>query len=323
MLPLPFVLGGAYKTENEYILITGEGIQNSTEKLGAFLALHHQEIKKIINFGVCGLLDPGYKEYFEKLIQVRTVYLCLKDQMEFKSYSLGQIEKLIKLDCITHSDRTHKTDLIPFGQVIDRELWAYCSVASKFKIELNSIKCVSDIVNESEDNICELVKEKANFYSDLFFEFYHENFSEADIVEEDNFPSSDSFFFSFSQKKRFISLCKKLEIKDISYDHLSIVIKELESKEFQTKKHRTTALLLKMEEMLKPIKHILEEKINPFKEYFKDLDTNFSYDRSFESTSFQINSKIENEEDMILLSQKLREFPYKKWKEFFKGQIDV
>ena len=62
-----------YKSDNCYILICGEGIQNASIRTAAVISRYHESIDSVLNFGIAGALDKSLK--LKKIVQIRTV-LC-------------------------------------------------------------------------------------------------------------------------------------------------------------------------------------------------------------------------------------------------------
>ena len=137
---------GLYKSEHEYLLITGEGPQNATEKT-AYALGSNQEIKEVINLGIAGALDKSLE--LDRIYQIRTCYAQQADSPLFKSYTTDEYKEYI--DCITTHERiiseTSADKLRPFAQVVDREAWAIASVASLLnkKLRYSIIYLISDL----------------------------------------------------------------------------------------------------------------------------------------------------------------------------------
>ncbi len=319
----PFIFQGVYKFSEGYVLLTGEGIQSASESLAGFLGAHHEEINEIINLGVCGLLNEKYEKYHQELVEVRSSYLCLKDHMEFKSFELNTQSDLPLLDCVTHSERIHKTELRPFGHLIDRELWALASVAKKFRKKMRSIKVISDIVNQSSDQVCELVKENAETFSEKLYEWYLKDQKKKENYYEDILPSSDHYFFSFSQKKVYQKIINTLKIRKVEDRVIKSLIQKFMDKDMDSKKRRASLLIEELDRLAHPLKYKMEEELSPFKKHFKKIGAQAHFDKDLEKRNIKISMELKSEEDFIKLSETLKTFPQERWDQFLSGEFRV
>ncbi|MDH5581136.1 MAG: hypothetical protein OEY33_04460 [Bdellovibrionales bacterium] len=321
---LNFLFQGIYQFPSGYILITGEGPQNASETLAGFLGAYHHKIDEIINFGVCGLLNSKYSNLLHQMVEIRTSYLCLKDHLEFKSYTLVHGKNdLPLLDCITHSDRVHNTELRPIADLLDRELWSLASVAKRFKKPIRSIKTVSDIINHSSNDICEVVKENAQQYSEKHYFWFNSLKSETHTEQSSLLPCQSYFHFSFSQKKLYQKLIRSSQIKKIPVSKIEEIQSCLKNKNFENKKRRTAVLIEELEKVIHPFKFKLEQDLAIYKDHFNGLKGNVTFDKNLEQEKIRLNIELENSDDFDTLIHKLSTFPQKKWSDFFKGNINV
>ncbi|MFZ8932843.1 MAG: hypothetical protein ACO20H_09215 [Bacteriovoracaceae bacterium] len=321
---IDFIYQGVYQFPDGYILITGEGPQNASECLAGLLGAFNNDIDEIYNFGVCGLLNSKYQDFIHNMVEVRTSYLCLKDHLEFKSHTLNYADDGIPLlDCITHSDRVHKTELRPVADLIDRELWSLASVAKRFKKPIRSIKIISDIINQSSDNICEVVKENAEKYSQTQYSWFKTLNNKQTHTLDFEWPNPNYFHLSFSQKKLYQKLINASQIKNIPFSEIKSIIKRFEKKEFENRKRRASSLLEELNQLIHPLKNKLKEELDKFNDHFNGLKGNVSFDKNLERQNIKFNIDLEGPDDFEALIEKLSSFPHQKWNDFFKGKIDV
>jgi|GEM_PF-3854988 len=243
-----FFFGDLFETEEAFILLTGEGPQNASEKLAAVLAAFHSEINLVINFGICADLRPRETRIELRDVKdlegywVRTSYLARSVagesiDFEFRSFSSRENSFQKSMDCITVFERVFNPAVADKLSVIaplaDRELWGLASVCQTLKKPFCSYKLISDRVfdgtnpPESVTNtkfdykvdqgvtegdveacslqaaqgdrpsndgirsnriwyksitICEVIRQKAEIYSDHFFQIWNETIAEHPVI---------------------------------------------------------------------------------------------------------------------------------------------
>ena len=204
-----------YQHDSYYLIITGEGIQKTTEKLGLFLGLFGENVERIINFGVVGALIKNCKK--GEIVQVRTVYRFWEKKMQFNSFEASYLSSEIrKLDLITCQRRVLNDEnfkyLACFGELVDREAWGIFSIAKRCKIDVFSLKVISDFPKQEQKNICELVKSQAQYFSKKLYLCYGNLNLKKEKME---ILSNDfkEFYMTEAQKNLFEKLKKSLQIK--------------------------------------------------------------------------------------------------------------
>src|SRR4051812_3931267 len=72
---IPFSLNGLHQNpDQDLLLITGEGLQRTTERLSAVCGVYAPHIKKIFNVGVAGILDKTSSLNLMDIVSIRTAY---------------------------------------------------------------------------------------------------------------------------------------------------------------------------------------------------------------------------------------------------------
>ena len=153
LLPVSFFFTGLFKNKDHYLLITGEGPKEASEKTVAVLAAFKSEISEVINIGIAGSLNSKLR--VGDCVWIRSSYAQNAKACEFKSYTTNNHNNI---DCITAYSRITTSEdkkfLSSFADIVDRELWAIASASHLFKIELSALKLISD---ESDSvDICPL-----------------------------------------------------------------------------------------------------------------------------------------------------------------------
>lgn len=329
--PVEFFFSGLFQSRNFYLLITGEGMKDAGEKTTAVLARYYEEIDEIINIGIAGSLNPKIKK--GDLIWVRSSYAQNAERCEFKSFSTKDHSNR---DCISAFNRTttyeEKEQLMPFADLIDRELWSIMSAAHLFKKNARSLKIISDELSDTD--FCKLVKEEAPQYSKaLFLEFNKKiNTSTAlpvkkndSIDGEDFFLNHPKLYFTSAQKRKLHSLLHQIHVKKIfPLDNvvqiLDLVLHQDTSE--KSPKEYTKVFLSSLTEKTNPLNTIIKEKITDALKPFSEAGIAAHYDPELEEDYIQINYQIRSTKDQKRLMLALEQFNYQKIKNIFSGILD-
>lgn len=314
-----------WENENYYILLCGEGIEAAIAKTSACLGLFHQKIAQVINYGVAGSLDKEIK--LNEVYSIRTAYAentSLK--MHFKSFTT--YDKDAKYDLVSACQRVlddnYSNQLSCFGDIVDRELWGISYASKLFKMPFYAYKLISDIAGNSTQ--CFDIKEQAKIFSqkmlDHFLNLEKINFecnpqsNQENIIETLN----KDFFFSTTQERLFQNYCHNLSRK---YKWNSIEL--LSSLNYQTivletkkPKDRTRKLLEKCNQLLNPFNYELEQKLSIL---FKSVPSHIKIntDPQKETSSIQIQCKIESETDRNNVLTAIQEIPLEALKNIFEA----
>ncbi|MGZ3790000.1 MAG: hypothetical protein ACXVLQ_15795, partial [Bacteriovorax sp.] len=273
--PVDFFFDGLLKSDEYYLLITGEGPHAASEKTISVLAKLSDEINDVYNLGVAGSLNQKLKRH--DLVWIRTAYAHHAEKCEFKSFSSNNPKAID--DCMTAYGRVinpeEKKKLSHFANIVDRELWAVASAAHLFKKPYQSLKIISDELMDAEGDICKFVKEEAPLFSEkILCEFQKaENkiHSEAPIARDLGFTNDPHFYFTISQQRKLQSTLEGLRLKGTSIESLLKAPEVLAMLEMEKlPKERTRLLLQFLGDLLNPIsvkiRASIEETLAPLKE---------------------------------------------------------
>ena len=170
-----FEFNGLYRNKENYVLITGEGLESTNKKMGEVLRQSNYSISKVINLGIAGALDSNLD-----LESIHSVKL-IKKENENETFQSSDV--YANIDCISALNRvldeTYKKTLSKRAQIVDRELWACAKVCNKYQVPIYSFKLISDYAGSkiSLENIIQHSKK----YSKKLFDFYHEIIIKLDI----------------------------------------------------------------------------------------------------------------------------------------------
>ncbi len=326
--PVDFYFDGLLKSNDCYLLITGEGPQNASEKTITVLANFNQEISEVYNLGVAGSLTTKLKKY--DLTWVRTAYAHHAEKLEFKSFSSPSTRA--EFDCLTAFvrvvDPNEKQKFSLIASIIDRELWAVASAAHLFKKNFYSLKVISDDLIASSEDICKFVKEEAPKFSQILFKgFEQREFIKPEISSpllSTSFTDDPLFYLTTSQERKLHSLLEGLRLKGFSLEEI-LNFKEVREIKAQEKlpKERTRLLLQYLIDRLNPISAKIRESIEDSLTVLKEAKITPSYDPSFEDDWLGISVRIQSSRDLEKVKNALKIFSYEDFKKIFNGQFDV
>lgn len=322
----PFIDDGLWQSEDSFLLISDEGLQKTTEKLAILLARRGEEISEIINLGVVGKLNQ--KLEIGKVYPIRTCYYFLKDQAQYKSFHLNAEG----VDCISSHQRLlnikQYDELKNFADVVDRELWAICSVAAIFKIQVQAFKLISDDAGFSETIKCHTIQENAFDYSLTLFNFYksivqvHEH--DSHIHLELKAIQNDQFYFTRSMQQQLQSLVVKLKQKDKLNDDLWNKIDFTNLIQMKMKpKDRSLEFIKRLNEQLNPLQTMLKKKLQILTEPYEQKKISFHFSQDFEDPSFQLQLQITANSNINELTDTLKQVPVQKIISVLNGEWDV
>ncbi len=323
--PVDFFFDGLLKSDDYYLLITGEGPHNASEKTISVLAAFASEITDVYNIGVAGSLNPKLKKY--DLVWIRTAYAHHAEKLEFKSFSSHNPSAAN--DCITayHRilDSDEKLKFSHFANLVDRELWAVASAATLFKKPFQSLKIISDDL-DIEGEVCKFVKNEAPLFSEkLLKEFQNvvNNTPEETIVLKDTFDFSE-FYFTTSQERKLKSTLDGLKLKGVD---LEMLLNQEEVKDIKKldkiPKERTRLLLQFLNDQLNPISVKIRASLEDVLTPLEDAKITPSYDNEFEQDWLALSMRIQSTRDLEKIKNALKIFSYEDFQKIFEGNFDV
>lgn len=164
-----FEFKGLFNNENDYLLITGEGIESTSERMNIVLQNIGNRISKVINIGIAGALNINLE--LESIHSIRNVYL--EDGKEF--YLSASAEA--NINCITANNRVlnekYSNQLFQFAPVVDRELWVCAHLCKKYQLSWLSFKLISDYAGSKIDS--KKIIKKSKLYSLKLYNYYKFN----------------------------------------------------------------------------------------------------------------------------------------------------
>ncbi|MBC7429637.1 MAG: hypothetical protein H7336_13550 [Bacteriovorax sp.] len=332
LVPVEYYFTGLFKNKNSYLLTTGEGPKDASEKTVAVLSSFKNEITELINIGIAGSLTS--KLSVGDIAWVRSSYAQNAERSEFKSYTT---KNHTNIDCITAFSRVASKEdrktLSAFADIVDRELWSIASAGHLFKIETSALKLISD--NADSVDMCKLVKDEAPAMSKkLFLEFqkYESKIAAVKPVKlvvktdsiEDYFLHHPKFYFTTSQMRKLSTVLRGLSLKkivsDVDLKKIANEIIEANANE-KTSKELSKIFLNDLSERLNPLNTKIKEKINQSLKPLLDSGASVSFDPELEQEYIQINYQVRNTKDQKRLQLALEQFNYQKIKDIFAGNL--
>lgn len=320
---IDFVFDNLFESQDFYLLISGEGLQNTTEKLATVLSSMGTNISLVCNLGVVGALNTKLKKM--DIIEIRTVYAKPFEEVEFKSFSTNSKSSI---DCISTNSRIFskesKEKLAFYADVVDRELWAIGSVSNLFKKEFSSIKIISDEVND--ENFCQTIIDESRAYSDKLFKYFIEVTNqkiEKSQKKEFELFKNKNFHLSVTQKRQYENLMNLLSAKiDEEKLFISEFFKELTLKEIPPKQ-RSKELLGHLIILLNPHHKQYYDRINTLINKITKNGIQVNYDQSLEDSNIEIIFKTNNSIDLSHKISIISTLPINEIQKVFNGELDV
>jgi hypothetical protein len=319
---------GLFSSKDTYLLITGEGIEKSMFKLSLCLG-RIPEVTEILNFGVCASLNDSQSR--EEIYSIRTVYASTDEEMKFHSFTSSDAEAF--LDTVTTGQRvldpSQVDRLESFAPLADRELWSIAYCAFNANIPWRSFKLVSDFPSRDEGKeICQAVKEKAPFWSDLLYGRFQKMSGDIQTEKKQNdLPASHNldlsdFYFSVTSKRQ---LNKYLSIIESSNDLKSKLAKlDIESIKKQSKspKERSKILLTKLRFLANPFMSELNEQLQTLNKPLTSIGAKVSFDQNLDSDSAKIHFAVTSRNSLEMFKRALSMWPYHSIQNLLNGKID-
>ena len=311
-----------YSSDEVMLIITGEGIYASLEKISAVLALF-PAITKVINFGISGILNTD-KASLNKIYPIASVYGFGADDSVFQSYhSEG------KLDCIsTHGRVTNfemANKLRPFAELVDRELWAVARACHLFKRPFASFKLTSDMAGDLN---CLDIKNRSDEFSEKLFHFYQNELAEkktivgdAELKMELELPFRATYQQALQITKLFEALklkyqcqhdeiLERIDINEVSNSHLSDKIK-------------CNKLIEALQYLLNPIKKEVDQKLANFATALNEIGARVTFDPALEKIEFNLTMTINHQTNIDKLKNSLTSTRFSDFESIMNGELDV
>jgi nucleoside phosphorylase len=147
-----FHFNGLYRSQEELLLLTGEGIQMTTLRLASVCTYFGQRIDRVLNLGIAGSLDPSLQ--INQFYGIHRVHHELAGKPGYPSFNCKETSS--HLDCVTSLLRVLNHDyaatLQKIAPIVDRELWAIASVCQLFHLPFKSYKLISDQAGITTDS---------------------------------------------------------------------------------------------------------------------------------------------------------------------------
>lgn len=310
------------------LLLTGEGILSSATSLTQALTLL-PKIKKIINLGVAGALNPSL-EVGEILIG--KIAYGAKDaenkKMHFKSFQLDEILENIKTyDIVSAEERVlnskEKNYYSNFGDIVDREIWGLAYSAQQFKKPISSIKIISD--SKEDESFCQIVKVSALKFSNDLLNFYldhiHQQKKQTNNRQISDFENylitHPNIFLTIAQKNLLKKFAKKIKLNEKLIHEIEAIINSMEAKR---PKDISKSIFDFFEKTYSPtiyqLNKLAKEKIFSL----NSPNIKFSPDPIFETSEITFCGQIKSENDKQQVIAKLNNLPFEKWSEIINGE---
>lgn len=309
--PRSFFFEGLYENDAELLLLTGEGLQSTTERLAAVCGAFREEIVSVINLGIAGSLAlhglPG------EIHPVRTVYGFRGGQVQFKTYTAS--DPGAQIDCISADRRILQAadtgPLARFASLVDRELWAVAAVCALFNLPFRAFKMVSDRPGSGE--ICLDIREQAGYFSEQLLRNYEAlSLPSAEIPAEGEAILPEGFYLTTSQQRRLRTVLQHLKIKYAENDTQLLAkagLTAVLAAESNPKK-RTALLLERLDNLLNPFNARLRARLDELCQPLAEANCRVQFSRDYEDDRLELTARIEHPRHLEKLRRALEAFDY-------------
>lgn len=304
-----------FQNEELVLLLTGEGPFEAAIKTA--LTISKYPFKEILNLGIAGSLSDTFRP--GDFVPVRTIYLVQDFRPQFKTFQ--SLEN--GADCLTSFERILDHEkakgLRGIGKIVDREAWGVAMAAKTAGIPFKSYKLISDEAGTL--GACELVKEKAREFSDqMALELKKILKSE---LHEDEGLEIKGLHFTFTTKHRFETLLQKIMIKEEKTrdEILSLLEVGVIAKLEVSPKERAKRLLDRMDDMVDPMKKILQKKKEVLEREFQEKGLKISIDPIWENPKATISFEAATDDELKKTSEILKNVSLKSFTDVMNGDV--
>jgi hypothetical protein len=306
-----------FKSDHTWLLLTGEGPFEAATKTA--LNISKVAFDKVVNLGFAGGLNPKLAR--GDFYTVRTIYLFLKDHLEFKTFQSAENG----VDCLTTFERIISADkaapLQGLGHLVDREAWGVAMAAKMARLPFECYKIVSDIAGSLES--CQFTRDSAEELSHKLFNSFCSLMPDLEPKPITKFP--EGFYFTSTTGHRYQNLIHRLSIKK------NIIEKEILNQSFLLElaqkevspKERTKALLEFLEEELDPHRKLLKEKISHMQKEFQKVGAKIVIDPLWENPKATISFEAGDDQELQSQLEALKSVSLKELAFAMKGQFNV
>ncbi len=144
-----------FASDKDYLLITGQGINNIKIKLNNFLT-EYSNITEIINLGIAGAIDSNLK--LDQICSIGTFYRTNENLIQINNSPFS---------CLTVDSPLTTTSGILNISITDMEAWMIAKICNEQSIKFRAIKIISDYVGETV-NIDQIKNRSLSFSEKLF-----------------------------------------------------------------------------------------------------------------------------------------------------------
>lgn len=302
------------------LLLTGEGPFEAAISTAAELG--RADYQEVINLGICGALQTSLE--IGSIFEVRSLYLSIDGKPQFRSFPLSDkgIDLLTSFERVLDPEKAQK--LRGVAKLIDREAWGGAYAAKEAKVKFRSFKIISD--HAGSIGACELVREKAEEFSQRLTSFFAENLLNTSSAQmEDSHTLGPEFYFSFSNTHRLSGLIQKLTL--LRGVERSMILNQLPLQDLKDQKispkERGKLLLEILENELDPFQGMIKKEISELKAEWERRGVKLLFDPRLEEEKITFSFEAKDSESLLSNLQKLESFNFDPISKIFKGEVDV
>jgi hypothetical protein len=313
-----FAFDGLFRHQNQWLLITGEGLQNTSEKVAAVLGAH-SEITDVWNFGVAGGLNTNLTK--GQILPIRTCYAEQKGEMVFKSFSSHFEDATTDLiSCQERKLEKNQIDYLEgFASLVDREAWAIGSVCQLFKKKFYPLKLISDFPSSDQD-ICQVVKDQASEMSDQLYRAWldHQGPSAKEWIDYEIPPD---FYLTVGQERILRRLLDQLTLDGTPLSDIwsQINLTEIQSQKVRPKE-RSKELIKRIQAFLNPFTHEIQKDLLEVTLPLSSNGFKVSWPNDLEKEVLHLQFELNHPAQINKALTGLEDFNYDRWLMILRGQ---
>lgn len=307
-----------YHSEDTLLLLTGEGRLNALSATLQTLTLYNGRIDQVYNLGLAGALSSKFTK--NQIFTIKNSYAHNGHESIFQSFQLGG-----EIDCLTSDsrilDKKSKEELSIHAHLVDRELWGVAFAAKQLNVNLQSIKIVSDEVEQNE--FCEIIRDEAHEFSQKLYNYYLTFESPStEKSPEINLPSE--FHLTFTLSTKLNKLLNDLSIKESKNEADILTEMKLESyiERYSKPKERSLALIQDLEKRLNPFREKLNTKFSNITNELVAAGARVSTDPRWENKYIDISLRVTSQQQLQNFNTACSRLNYKDYLNILEGEIE-
>ncbi len=307
-----FSFEGLFQYPHGYILITGEGIYQALEKTCSVLG-RFDTIDQVWNLGVAGALRPTIE--IGRVYPLRTLYALTTHSIEIEFQSFTSQFEQAKLDCVSSPFRVldaRGADCADhFAPLVDREAWGIARACQLFKVDFYPAKLASDRPNQESGEICQMVKESAELWSDQLYRWFTAQEKGSKTKATAPLPQWEGLYFTVATERQLRNAMDSLMRKGFTLKEIEALtrLEEIQQSRLPPK-NRAKRLLNSLQDLLNPVQKRIRKELEECASPLKKAGFQVSFDSALEREQLSLHALIQSPSHLNQLKIGLEQFSF-------------